>query len=88
MSDINTNTLNEQELLVNDKQITQRNKDIMHNAVVLANVLELSSSVISSIAGRDVSNTLSSETVTKRVLLDIIANRIKNSVKEIPQVGA
>lgn len=50
------------------------------NAIVVANILELSVSVLSKIATDDLARQIDGDTVTKSVLLNIAANRIRNKV--------
>lgn len=63
-------------------EITQQNKiNHMHaNAVVIANIVELVSSVVKNIASKDTSESLSSEGLSSQVLGNIVANRIKERV--------
>ncbi len=52
----------------------------MDNAVVLANVIELSAGVIIKIAGKDVADTLNNQTLNRAVLSNLVANRIKEKI--------
>ena len=47
------------------------------NAVVIANIVEVVSSVIRNIASKDVSDSLSPQALSSDVLSNIVANRIK-----------
>lgn len=63
-----------------EQQMYLKNERIYKNAAVLANVLELSSSVIAKVCESELSDTINGDSITKSVLLNIVANRIKDRV--------
>lgn len=52
-------------------------KEIFENSVTLSNILELTSEVITQIAGNDIADKIEDQTLNKSLVLNIIANRIK-----------
>ena len=56
------------------KQNAQR---ALPNAVVLSNVIELSSCIVRSIAHKDVEESMKKDGLTKSVIANMVANRIK-----------
>lgn len=53
---------------------------VVANAIPLSNILELSVSVIKKLAGSDIADTIGSESVTREVLTNLVANRIKEKL--------
>lgn len=53
---------------------------IVDNAIPLANIIELSASVIIKVAGKDVADTLQQESLNRNILSNLVANRIKEKL--------
>ena len=53
---------------------------IKENGIVLANVIELASNVISGMAGKDIADTLNKQTLNRSMLANLIATRIKEQL--------
>ncbi|QXN70424.1 hypothetical protein AGENTSMITH_18 [Bacillus phage vB_BspM_AgentSmith] len=53
---------------------------VMANAIPLSNILELSVSVIKKLAGSDMADTIGEQTLTREVLTNLVANRIKEKL--------
>jgi len=65
------------ELTLQEQENILKTRKIFNNAVLLSNIIELSVSVISQIAGKDISDTLSNQTLNRNILNNLVANRIK-----------
>lgn len=57
-----------------------RHDRIKENGIVLANVIELASNVISGMAGKDIADTLNKQTLNRSMLANLIATRIKEQL--------
>jgi len=68
------------DLTIEEQQTDLKNKAILNNAIVLANVIELSTSVVINLAGTDMAETLNKQSVSRAVLSNLVANRIKEKV--------
>lgn len=68
------------DIIINNINTVDRLTAVHSNAVVIANIVEVVSSVIKNIATSDVSETISSDGLSASVLGNIIANRIKEKV--------
>lgn len=53
---------------------------ILHNSILLSNVIELSTSVIMKIAGKDIADSVGDQSLNRNVLSNLVANRIKEKV--------
>lgn len=56
-------------------------RNILDNAIVISCILDIVSSSTSSVCGKDMADSINGETVTKKVLMDLVANKIKLSAK-------
>lgn len=72
MSDL---TVAEQESLIKTTKIAE-------NAVVLSNVVELATSVIIKIAGKDIADTLGQQSLNRNMLSNLVASRIKENISK------
>lgn len=70
MSDL---TLKEQEDII-------KNTNVLDNAVVLSNIIELATSVIIKIAGQDIADTLNKESLNRNILTNLVSNRLKEKL--------
>ena len=71
-----------EDLVVKDQTVEElltevKLKEIFENSVTLSNILELTSEVITQIAGNDIADKIEDQTLNKSLVLNIIANRIK-----------
>jgi hypothetical protein len=61
-----------------DEKMTQLEiAEISKRAVILANIIELTSSVIKNIAGEEIADVLNNQGLTKQILANMIGNVIK-----------
>lgn len=70
MSDL---TVAEQEDIIKINKITD-------NAIVLSNVIELATSVIIKIAGKDIADSIGEQSLNRNMLSNLVANRIKEKI--------
>ena len=68
------------ELTVEEQENIIKTTKVAENAVVLANITELATSIVIKIAGKDVADTLNNQSLNRNVLSGLIANRIKEKV--------
>jgi len=71
-----------EDLVVKDQTVEEllteaKLKEIFEISVTLSNILELTSEVITQIAGNDIADKIEDQTLNKSLVLNIIANRIK-----------
>ena len=59
------------------KQTAQR---ALGNAVILSSVIELSTAILRNIANKDVEESIKNDGLTKPVLANMVANRIKQNL--------
>ena len=70
MSDL---TLQEQESIIKVQKIFDQ-------SIVLSNVVELATSVIIKIAGKDIADSVGNQSLNRNMLSNLVANRIKEKV--------
>lgn len=68
------------DLTVEQQQTAIRMKKIQDNAIVLSNVVELATSVIVRIAGKDIADSVNNQTLSRNVLTNLVANRAKDQI--------
>lgn len=65
------------DLTIAEQQDRLKTKKIMDNAVVLSNIVELATSVVIKLAGKDVADSINKQSLNRTVLSNLVANRIK-----------
>ena len=70
---IDTLTVQEQEDVIKTTKIAD-------NSIVLSNVVELATSVIIKIAGKDIADSVGNQSLNRNMLSNLVANRIKEKV--------
>ena len=68
------------DLTIEEQQNLIKNKNIAENAISLSNIVELATSVVIKVAGKDIADTIGNESVNRNVLSNLVANRIKEKV--------
>ena len=68
------------DLTVQEQEDIIKTTKIADNAVVLSNVVELATSVIIKIAGKDIADSLGQQSLNRNMLSNLVANRIKEKV--------
>lgn len=54
--------------------------NIVEQSIVISNCIELATSVIVKIAGKDIADTLNKQSLSRSMLSNLVANRIKEKV--------
>lgn len=68
------------DLTLEEQRSVLKNKQIFNNAVSLSNVVELATSVIVRIAGKDIADSIDKQSLNRNVLSNLVANRIKEKL--------
>lgn len=68
------------DLTVVEQEDVIKTTKIADNAVVLSNVVELATSVIIKIAGKDIADNVGNQSLNRNMLSNLVANRIKEKV--------
>jgi len=69
------------DMTIEEQEDAVKVEKVLNNAIVLSNIIELSTSVISNIAGKDIADTLDKENLNKNILSRLIANRIREVIE-------
>lgn len=65
---------------IEEQENAIKTNKIMDNAIVLSNIVELTSAVIIKIAGKDIADTLNKQSLNRNILSTLVSNRIKEKV--------
>ena len=68
------------ELTVQQQENVIKTNKIADNSIVLSNVVELATSVIIKIAGKDIADSVGNQSLNRNMLSNLVANRIKEKV--------
>lgn len=68
------------DLTIEEKKERAKLTKVYENALVLSNVIEVVSSVITRVAGKDVADSVGKETLNRSLLSNMVATRIKEKV--------
>lgn len=68
------------DLTVQEQQDLLKTKKILDNAVPLANVVELATSIVINLAGKDIADSINKQSLNRTVLSNLVANRIKQRI--------
>ena len=68
------------DLTVQEQEDIIKTSKIADNSVVLSNVVELATSVIIKIAGKDIADSVGNQSLNRNMLSNLVANRIKEKV--------
>ena len=69
-------------LTVQEQEDIIKTTKIAENAVVLSNVVELATSVIIKIAGKDIADTLGQQSLNRNMLSNLVASRVKENISK------
>lgn len=70
------------DLTVTEQEDIIKTTKIAENAVVLSNVVELATSVIIKIAGKDIADTLGQQSLNRNMLSNLVASRVKENISK------
>ncbi len=65
------------DLTIEEQQNAVRTKKVVENAVSMSNIVELATGVMVLLAGKDTADAVNGQPVTRAVVGNIVANRIK-----------
>jgi len=68
------------DLTIEEQQNLFKIKKIIDNSIVLSNILELATSIIIRIAGKDIADNIKNQSLNRTVLSNLVANRIKEKI--------
>lgn len=68
------------DLTIEEKKERAKMGEVLKNALVVSNIIEVVTGVITRVAGKDVADTVGGETLNRTVLSNMIATRIKEKV--------
>lgn len=68
------------DLTLDEQQQKLKTKKIADNAISLANIIELTTSVVISMAGKDIADSMNNQSINREVLSNMVANRIKEKI--------
>lgn len=68
------------DLTIEEKKERAKMVEVLKNALVVSNIIEVVTGVITRVAGKDVADTVGDETLNRTVLSNMIATRIKEKV--------
>lgn len=68
------------DLTIEEQQNVIKVTKILDNSVVLSNIIELSTSVMIKVAGKDIADTLNSQSLNRNILSNLVSNRIKEKI--------
>lgn len=66
------------DLTLEQQQSAARCEKIFNTACIVANVIELTTSVVQQVAGKDVADSVKGETLSRGVLTSLVASRLKD----------
>lgn len=67
-------------MTLQEQQSQLQLRKTLDNGVVLANIIEISTNVVSRVAGKDIADSVNRQTLSRNVLANLVANRIKARV--------
>jgi hypothetical protein len=68
------------DMTIEEQQQAVKGGKIRDNAIVVSNVVELATSVVSRVAGKDVADSIGKQSLSRAVLSNLVANRIKEKI--------
>jgi len=68
------------DMTIEEQQQAVKGGKIRDNAVVVSNIVELATSVVSRVAGKDVADSIGKQSLSRAVLSNLVANRIKEKI--------
>lgn len=67
-------------MTLQEQQTQLQLRKTLDNGVILANIIEVSTNVVSRVAGKDIADSVNRETLSRNVLANLVANRIKTRI--------
>ena len=69
-----------QDLTIEEKQERAKMTKVFNNALVVTNIVEVVSGVITRVAGKDVADSVNKESLSRSLLSNMVATRIKEKL--------
>lgn len=70
------------DLTIEQQEDAIKTQKIADNAVVLSNVVDLATSVIIKIAGKDIADSVGQQSLNRNMLSNLVANRVKENISK------
>ena len=67
-------------MTLQEQQTQLQLRKTLDNGVILANIIEVSTNVVSRVAGKDIADSVNHQTLSRNVLANLVANRIKTRI--------
>lgn len=67
-------------MTLQEQQTQLQLRKTLDNGVILANIIEVSTNVVSRVAGKDIADSVNRQTLSRNVLANLVANRIKTRI--------
>ena len=67
-------------MTLQEQQTQLQLRKTLDNGVILANIIEVSTNVVSRVAGKDIADSVNRQTLSRNVLSNLVANRIKTRI--------
>lgn len=71
-----------QDLTIEEKQERAKMTKVYNNAVVVSNVIEVVTGVITRVAGKDIADSVNNESLSRSLLSNMVASRIKTKLSK------
>jgi hypothetical protein len=68
------------DMTLQEQQTQLQLRKTLDNGVILANIIEVSTNVVSRVAGKDIADSVNRQTLSRNVLANLVANRIKTRI--------
>jgi hypothetical protein len=66
--------------VVEEQERALKSSKVLNNAIPLANIIEISTSVILKMAGKDIADVINDTALNRSMLSNLVANRIKEKI--------
>lgn len=71
-----------QDLTIEEKQERAKLTKVYNNALVVSNVIEVVTGVITRVAGKDIADSVGNESLNRSLLSNMVATRIKEKISK------
>ena len=68
------------DMTLQEQQTQLQLRKTLDNGVILANIIEVSTNVVNRVAGKDIADSVNRQTLSRNVLANLVANRIKTRI--------
>lgn len=72
-----------EDLLPEENLSSSEIEALQTNTIILSNIIELATSVIINLSGKDIADTINNKSVNRSILSNIVANEIKKDILRI-----